>query len=314
MNRLSLYALILLLLGATVFLGIEVYGNKDGREEESSSSEQGRGERTRPSPKAASHKPPVPHLVRQLADPSKHLSEQIEAVRGLPDDLTPEEYTALLDIIHQASPPNLDSGRWYTLQNEIMEVLRQPRFEWDGYTGAMAGLVSDRNADPVMRDYAAQHLALHLGERGDELPRERIDQGMNAFLGVLKGGREAHEQVAGTTLMALCDLNTRRPDLIEPHRAALGETIVALVSGERSASMSNQVAAIQAAGRMNFPETLPDIRRFASGGAPNPSVELSSIAALGYFADPVDKSFLVELAQGSGRLRFAAQTALRNFQ
>ena len=45
----------------------------------------------------------------------------------------------------------------------------------------------------------------------------------------------------------------------------------------------------------------------------HPSVRLSSIAALGYFADPADKPFLTDLAKSDSRLRFAAITALKNY-
>ncbi|MGB6222894.1 HEAT repeat domain-containing protein [Haloferula sp.] len=313
MSRLLAYALILILAGATVLLGIKVLSQGGDDIAQVPEPDRTTPDRTTPDRTMPTRPPATPHLVRQLVDPSKHLEEQIEAVRGLPDDLTAEEFAALIAILHQPAPPKADPGRWYALQNEIMEVLRQPRFTWEGYSGALADLVADRNADPVMRDYAAQHLALYLGDRADQLPEEDSSAALDSLLGVLRGSRESHEMVSGTTLMALCDLNTRRPELLEEHRSTLGPAILALVTGERSASMSNQVAAIQAAGRMGFPETLPAIRSFASGEAPNPSVELSSIAALGYFADPEDKALLTELAEGDTRLRFAARSALKNY-
>ncbi|MEM1084134.1 MAG: hypothetical protein AAGI48_08415 [Verrucomicrobiota bacterium] len=314
MPRLLTYALIVLLTAATAYLGWRFH--RIGAPGSAGISELTTPDRAAPPRTRKANdkrKPPVPHLVRQLTQPGKHLSEQIEAVRALPDDLDHAEFTALVDILHQTSPPKTDPGRWYTLQNEIMEVLRQPRFTREGYPGAMAGLVADRHADPVMRDYAAQHLALYLGDRADSLPEETLNNALDALLGVLSGSREAHQQVAGTTLMALCDLDTRRPGLLNTRRPVLEASIANFLAPESQASLANRIAAIQAAGRMTFTALRPEIRSLAEAETTNASLKLSSIAALGYFADPADKTFLTNLAEGSSKLRFAASTALKNF-
>jgi len=253
------------------------------------------------------------YVVRQLIDASKHLSEQIEAIRSLPADLTEEEYAALIDLLHQSSPNGVRPNTWTTLQNEIMEVLRSDRFDWKGYAPAMAEILLDKGADPIMRDYAAQHLVLYLGDHAKTLSKDQLDQSFDALLAVLQGNREARHQVIGTTLMALCNLNTRHSQLLDSHRPVLAQTIKDLLGNDKSITMSNQIAAIQAAGRLRFEETLPMIRQFAKGEAPNASARLSSIAALGYFADPTDKSFLENLANSQSKLRFAAKTALKKY-
>ncbi|MEM1085138.1 MAG: HEAT repeat domain-containing protein [Verrucomicrobiota bacterium] len=300
------------LAAATAFLGWKAYG--PGPSDTTSAPAVETAPRTDNNQPLNEAKAPVPHLIRELTSPGKHLSEQIEAVRNLPDDLDEAEFEALIAILHQPSPPKTDLGRWYTLQNEIMEVLREPRYRWDGYPGAMSDLVTDRHADPVMRDYAAQHLALYLGDRADRLESETTSAALDAFVDVISGSREAHEQVAGTTLMALCDLNSRRPEILEDHRAALESAIEGLMSPDAGASLSNQIAAIQSAGRLDFPSLRPNIRSLAGSEAANASLRLSSIAALGYFADPSDRAFLTDLAEGESRLRYAARTALKNFK
>jgi len=134
----------------------------------------------------------TPYLVRQLIDPSKHLEEQIEGVRALPSDLTEEEFISLIDILRDPVPAGMKPGRWSTLQNEIMEVLRDSRFREQDYAPAIAGLVKDRNLEPVMRDYAAQHLALYLADPA--VPLETFEEGMAAFLFVLEGIWPASER------------------------------------------------------------------------------------------------------------------------
>jgi hypothetical protein len=257
---------------------------------------------------------PAPILIRKLADPSLHRTERIAAIRDLPSDLSDHETQALMDLLRQPAPEKIGISTWYMVLNEIMEVLRQPRFDWSGYGEAMAGLMTDRHVDPVVRDYSAQHLALYLADEADERSPASLGPGMEAFLSVLQGEREAHEQVTGTILMALCDLKTKRPTKeFTPYEKAIAGVVTDFVSGNRQTSRSNRISAIQAAGRMGCLEALPTIRAFATGGAPDPSLRLSSIAALGYFSDPEDRPFLQQLAGSDDRLRFAAAAALKNF-
>ena len=253
---------------------------------------------------------PVPVLVRKLSEPALHLEDRIQAVRALPSDLSEKESNSLMDLLREPAPAGINSGDWYVMQNEIMEVMRQPRFAWNGFGSAMEALVVDRHVDPVVRDYAAQHLTLYLAGE----PKEgSLSDGMNAFLTVLRGEREAHEDVAGTTLMALCDLHSQRPPAeLAPYKEELGKIITSYADGSISASLPNWIAAIQSAGRLDVQAALPAIRRYVMEKAPNASVKLSSVAALGYYGDAADLPFLNELAASNDKLRFAAQAALDN--
>lgn len=307
MNRSFLNILALLLLAGGVLLGIRVLkpGKTEGPATKPAAVRRGTDEPTRP--------PVAPVLIRKLLDPSLHPAERIEAVRALPTDLSERELTELMALLRRPPPERISASTWYMLLNEVMEVLRQPRFQWAGYGGAMGGLVVDRHVDPVVRDYAAQHLSLWLGAATPAQTDNAFDRGMEAFLTVLRGEREAFESVTGTTFMALCDLHTKRAGL-GSYDAELGTIITAYIAGDRPASLSNRISAIQAAGRMDHREALPAIRGFATRGAANPSIRLSSIAALGYFSDPADQPFLRDLAQSNNRLRFAAREALRNYE
>jgi hypothetical protein len=271
--------------------------------------------RTQASARAAAKSPsPAPILIRRLSDPALHRAERIAAIRELPSDLSSEENQALMDLLRQPAPERVGISTWYMVLNEIMEVLRQPRFDWPGYGEAMADLMTDRHVDPVVRDYSAQHLALYLGDEAETRRADSFSPGMDAFLSVLRGEREAHEEVTGTILMALCDLKSKRPaEDFAAYDEPISLVVTDFVTGTRQASRSNRISAIQAAGRMGYREALPTIRAFARDGAPEPSLRLSSIAALGYFSDPEDRPFLQQLARSDDRLRFAATAALKNF-
>jgi len=307
MKRIIPFATIAFLLGGAVYLAIRA-GAPDAASSGGPDAAPGRPRRNaqpaRPSP--------VPALIRTLTDPSRRLEEQIEAVRALPSDLSEDETAALAALFRRPAPANARRGRWHVLLNEVMEVLRQPRFGWAGYGETMGGLLADRSADPVVRDYAAQHLAIWLGDgRGAAASAEEFDRAMKTYLAVLAGEGESFEQVAGTSLMALCKLREKRgASDFEPYDAELANLVAAYAGGTLPASLPNRVSAIQAAGRMGLRKALPDIRRYAP--APNPTIRLSSVAALGYFADPEDREFLENLANSNDRLRFAARTALEN--
>jgi hypothetical protein len=312
MKRTTTNVLAILLLSLGIWLGVRLLSAPP---EQAHSEGATAPPRSRPPGHSAARPPsPTPILIRKLSDPSLHDAERISAIRDLPSDLSNEENQALMDLLRQPAPAQIGISGWYMVLNEIMEVLRQPRFDWPGYGEAMAGLTTDRHVDPVVRDYSAQHLALYLADEAQNRQADSFSPGMDAFLSVLRGEREAHEEVTGTILMALCDLKSKRPaEDFAAYDQALALVVNDFVTGSRPASRSNRISAIQAAGRMGYREALPTIRAFARDGGPDPSLRLSSIATLGYFHDPEDRHFLQQLAGSEDNLRFAAATALKNF-
>ena len=255
----------------------------------------------------------TPYLVNTLIDPSLHLSDQIAAIRALPTDLTDGEFQALMDLLKDDVPSAMSASVWSTLQNEIMEVLRHRRYNLSQYPQAIAGILSDREASPIMRDYAAQHLSLYLSDRASSLEETVIHSSLNSLLAVLNGSREAEQQVTGTTLMALCDLNEKQSQLLQSHRPAIDQAVLKLLDFNHPVTFSNRISALQAAGRLKVTEALPQVRQMATSEEIKHSYRLSAIAALGYYAEAEDQSFLEEVAQGDSKFRFAAQTALKNF-
>ena len=256
----------------------------------------------------------TPHLVRTLIDPTLHLEAQIEAIRSLPADLTEEEFQALLDLIQQPSPDRQQPHRWSTLQNELMEVLRADRYaHWQGYLPSMVGLVTNIHIDPIVRDYAAQHLVLYLNDRSHQLSGEQRALGLKSLLKPLTTPRDQSSQVVGTILLALCDLHRNRPALVAPYRNQIAQATTDLLQPNRAVSFSNQISALQTAGRLQLPDLHSTVQAIAKGN-PNTTqrdtLRLSAVAALGYYRDPADRPFLTELSRSNSPLRYAAQAAL----
>ena len=266
---------------------------------------------TRPAPDRES---PVPALVALLSDPSVHQARQIEAIRSLPDDLTIGEFRDLVAVIKGPAPEFQDRGQWTVLINEMMGVLRKPRLGIPAYQEVMVAMVVDQDLDPLVRDYAAQHLSVSLGELPTGSSGAEFRLSMEALIGVLNRTDQSFDGSTGTILMSLTNLSDELPEnAFEPYRERLGKIIVPMISGERKVGFSNRISAIQAAGRMGFGEALPAIRRIASDESEKPSFRLSAVAALGYFARPEDREFIARLATGDSVVVPAAVTALKSF-
>jgi hypothetical protein len=256
----------------------------------------------------------MPELIAKLTDPAVHHSRHLESVRALPDDLSQAEFDELMAFIRGSLPEGFKLASWHVIVNEIMNELRSTRFKIGGYAYAMSGMVLDKSADPVVRDYAAQHLALCLDRVSHNPTETEFRFIMETFLKVLTGSDEAFHGVTGTILMSITAVSeTFRTEDLAPYRVRLDPAIVALVSGDTPASLSNRISAIQAAGRLGVTQALPAIRDLARGSAPSPAIRLSAVAALGYFHHPEDRDFLKDIAANDNSLRTAAESALKNY-
>ena len=253
----------------------------------------------------------IPHVVQDLLDTSHHFEEHLEMIRNLPTDLTRSELDALFELLEEGVPAGVKPNVWSTLQNELMIALRQPRFEVADYHSRLIDLVQDRAGDPLIRDYAAQHLVLHLQQ--SDLSQETRSETIQALLAVLDGERELKQQVTGTTLMAFCDLHQTQPELLAPHLTAVSEAVSVLLDLEQPVSLSNRISAIQTAGRFRFTELLPSIQEMARSEVVNANFRLSSIAALGYYQEPADQEFLQTLVETDSVFRHAAEAALLKY-
>lgn len=259
----------------------------------------------------------VPYLVSQLLDSSNHLSEQVDALHELPSDLTEQELMALMAYLRQPMPATISSARWLNLANEIMVVLRQPRFEFAAYPTEMSSIVQDQHLSPMIRDYAVQHLTLYLEEKAGVIEPQLFAHCLEALMQPLEDNRRESEGVAATSLMSLCDFHQRlgtRHEAVVVNRPEFEALVQSYLVPESGRSVALRIAAIQAAGRLQIPSATSTIRELASEDSPEHMLRLSSISALGMCGDIQDKHFLTDLAKGSSKYRFAAQAALTNLE
>jgi len=202
-------------------------------------------------------------------------------------------------------------GHWWVVMNEIMTTLRRLDPDEDRYCAALAAIIGDQNDLEVPRDYAVQHLAEWL--RGSE-PHQFAEARANA-LSVLAGTLLDPTLAAGTVPgTVISTLTAAAPDLSGEERSALWSRLDpmldAIVAGSTDAAVATRTSAIQSAAIRGRAELLPAIRELAASAGANPSVRLSSVAALGIYGKEEDRALVERIRDREPRLRFAATAAL----
>lgn len=95
-----------------------------------------------------------------LFNPSVSFALRLQFVRSLGDDLPPAMIKSLLDYLHlPAGQDGLGPISRNALKNDVIVALRKQRVAPAGLTQELISIYRDKNEDPVMRDYAIQHLS-----------------------------------------------------------------------------------------------------------------------------------------------------------
>jgi len=197
-----------------------------------------------------------------------------------------------------------------------MEVMRERGIGADRYTAELSAILHDPAQHFVMRDYAVQHLSMWLYPATPDSPGEADPTlratGLQNLIDLPGDTTISHTSIPGTALMALADLTDRAPqEVTDPLWQQLAPVVRSYFDEGSSASLPNKVSALQAVSRSQVAELHPLIRRLANDARANPSVRLSSVAALGNYGDPADKPLLQQIANAEPRLRHAAAAALQ---
>lgn len=113
--------------------------------------------------------------------------------------LTPEDRDALLAYLSQPQPHALKSGEWEERVNEILNLLRAQPGGVPGLADLMLHM-AERDANPVLRMYALQHIALWIPDESIVEKREAMIQYLHQLL------NRPNDPLAGSALLFLTDL------------------------------------------------------------------------------------------------------------
>ncbi len=251
-----------------------------------------------------------------LADDSLSREERINLTDSIDERLTEAETNYLFDLLSR-TPRSGTENDWWVVMNGIMEQMRKNASAPATYTPRMAALIQDPATQEIARDYAIQHLAQWIAPAGADIsPGEADTQkaaaALQAIAATIVDPARASDSSSGTAIMALVDASSRLPT--ETTAAAwqsLEPFITSAIPGtDPSIGRTLRISAIHAAGIRRISTHLPAIRTLATQESTDPSVRLSSIAALGFYADPADRPYLESLSTGTTKFRHAAQAAL----
>ncbi len=232
---------------------------------------------TSPAPKGDAHDPLAPIL--EFPGERSHDS-RIHDIRALGDSLSSRQVERLVAFVRAPTPEGLGTPRRRALhaeKNEILNLLRRQTAHLEVLRDHLLALSRDADADPVIRDYALQHLASLALDRDAAADRRDFE----AHVDMLDGENPA---LAATAMIHLLVAQQRdRLDAASSHRLA---TAARRMAADPDTPASSRATALQVA----------------------------AIAALGDLApgDPRTRNFLEETAAGpEQRLRLPAQSALK---
>jgi hypothetical protein len=238
--------------------------------------------------------------------PARH---RIEWLREHGWDFNDAERSAVLDLLASGHvPAGLTPGEWHWTVDRLLTELRLGTADPRALTRELHGIFSDRSLDPVIRDYALQHLG-HLGREGGDAAIVRA--------AALSGLAETATPMAGTALLVLHyepgDPGVPEP-AFEPGRRALDApdpgTLALDLLGNEGASAAARATAFQVAAQRRAEGTLPAAVEVLRSDAPL----LLRVAAAGAVAEAgsrADLPVLEELPAASPVLRRAVDAGIR---
>jgi hypothetical protein len=259
---------------------------------------------------------PLSPLLVGIASPSIHWEERIKSVNQLPDHLDSGTVGYLFDYL--SNKPAEDSlENWHIVCNEIMQTLRKRELQPGQYTRKLIVLIETSTEDPVIRDYAVQHLSQWIAGVDPEAKESDpllISKAFDAMCDQASAASNGNLTLVGTTLNALVDAMNHGVEAILSKRENLQKIALKLAASEDGSIVNyNRSTALQAAALLNAPG-LPELcRDLATRQNVAPDIRLGSVAALGLSGNAADLPLLETFSNGSP-FKFAADAAIRRIQ
>jgi hypothetical protein len=253
--------------------------------------------------------------IEQIEDPGLHWEQRVQAVRSLPGKLGDASVDRLFEFLKQ--PPAAGQENWYLVCNEIMEVMRKRNLAPGLYTRKHLELIQSGASDPMIRDYAAQHLAQWISGIDANAREANPDVAMGAFGEMCaEATKPANAQLTltGTTLNALTDAVLNGNEAMRGRKDEVARLALEVLQNRHAeASAVNRATALQAAARLDAPVLSGICRELAADTTAPVDVRLSSIAALGQIGGPEDLALLRTYAKDE-TFKFAAAAAVTRLE
>jgi hypothetical protein len=231
---------------------------------------------------------------------------RMRAIWALRGKLTEEEANTLCEFLRaRGRVEGMDDNLLRAFKNEIMDLLLSRRPADPSLTQLLIGLYRDAHQDPVIRDYAIQHLGVWYARIPDSQSqseqRETIQETLREAL------RETDSSIAGTSLLALRKLSDTQPEI---DKAKVGQAALQMAEDDHCGTLA-RTTALSVCGRMRVAGVLFVARRLAVS-APSIPLQLSAIAVLGDLGGADERTLLEQIDRGSSsELKPAARSSLQ---
>jgi hypothetical protein len=217
--------------------------------------------------------------------------------------LTPEDRDVLLAYLSQPQPPALKSGEWEERVNEILNLLRAQPGGVPGLADLMLHM-AERDANPVLRMYALQHIALWVPDETIVEKREAMIQYLHQLLA------RPNDPLAGSALLFLTDLEhaghiPRSADTDAQFQAAA----VRLVT-DPATRPDVRISVLHACVDRKQSDILPTTRAIAADETQMIPLRKAAIHSIGRMGDQEDRALLDALALHNKDLIPAVKAAL----
>ena len=221
--------------------------------------------------------------------------------------LSEEDRESLLSFLRQGQPKGMAAGEWEERVNEILNLLRSQSGRVPGLAEAMMKMAQG-DANPVLRMYALQHIAMWIPEEPSKESRE-------AMMGYLRElSWSADDPLAGSAVLFLSDLE-RDGELPEGFVAdgKIVETALRIAS-DSSAKPDVRIAALHACVDQGTAAALPAARIIAADASLMIPLRKAAIHTIGQFGLPDDAALLKSLAAELPSLAAATVPALARIE
>lgn len=234
----------------------------------------------------------------------KHSDDRVVEIKNLCSEQAAEVLPEIFALFAGDRPEGVGNTVWWLVANEVMEIHRKCQTE--GLSEHLVGLLKNKEADPILRDYAAQHYIL-------EQCRLILDQSavlesktkvVNEVLGQIEEifhGVESYDQTLyGTSLMALshfADCMRKDEVFFSQIRNSAEPLIASLLKEESKVKTANRTAAIQVAGNLRIKKFANQIAQIAWNEDQPYPMRISAIGVLRYFPEFADREKLHNLSQ-----------------
>jgi hypothetical protein len=246
--------------------------------------------------------PISPAVLALLSEEARPLNDRLDALRMAGFSLPQGDRMALLRSLSEPKRPGLSDDDWFTLANDIMQLLRNQQPAMPEITPALLGLWNDSQQDPTIRDYALQHLREWVSDHDVRSAHEtnptQIKEIQNTFLAAIDSENpnyDPHSTTLGTALLALHEWHQKAHSHVMSD-TPFEERLLSILAAP-AVHRGTRATALQISAQRKMTNALPVARQILNQAESDMILRLSAINFLGSNGSSEDKEFLITYQQ-----------------